>query len=65
MDFLKYEISAEIWSNVSVPFLHLSQPYFQWATLFDQLKIGQLFFGQLNLVNYLMQIRLDLEGLKI
>ena len=30
------------------------------ATLFGQLKIGQL-----NLANYLMQIRLDLEGLKI
>ena len=35
------------------------------ATLFGQLKIGQLFFGQLNLADYLMQIRLDLEGLKI
>ena len=35
------------------------------VTLFFQLKIGQLFFGQLNLANYLMQIRLDLEGLKI
>ena len=35
------------------------------ATLFGQLKIGQLVFGQLNLANYLMQIRLDLEGLKI
>ena len=30
------------------------------ATLF-----GHLFFDQLNLANYLMQIRLDLEGLKI
>ena len=30
------------------------------ATLFDQLKIGQL-----SLANYFMQIRLDLEGLKI
>ena len=27
--FLIYVISAEIWSNVFVPFLHLSQPYFQ------------------------------------
>ena len=35
------------------------------ATLFGQLEIGQLFFDQLNLANYFMQIRLDLEGLKI
>ena len=26
---------------------------------------GQLFFGQLNLACYFMQIRLDLEGFKI
>ena len=36
-----------------------------WATLFGQLKIGQLLFGQLSLTSYFMQIRLDLEGLKI
>ena len=35
------------------------------ATLFGQLKIGQLFLGQLNLANYFIKIRLDLEGLKI
>ena len=35
------------------------------ATLFGQLKIGQLFFGQLNLASYFMQIRLYLEGLEI
>ena len=34
------------------------------VTRSGQLKIGQLFFGQLDLANYLMQIRMDLEGLK-
>ena len=37
----------------------------QRATLFGQLKIGQLSFGQLNFTSYFMQIKLDLEGLKI
>ena len=35
------------------------------ATLFGQLKIGQLFFGQLNSASYFMEIRLEIDGLKI
>ena len=44
---------------------HKEAFHFKGATLFGQLKIGQLFFGQLDLANYLMQIRLDFKGLKI
>ena len=32
---------------------------------FGQLKIGQLFFAQLNLTNYFMQIRLEFKKLII
>ena len=42
-----------------------SPGHFLGATLFGQLKIGQLFFGQLNSASYFMEIRLDIGGLKI